>query len=238
LPAPAGHQLSFISSDGKIPTLVEREGKARFVRRSAHRGYLLQGLGRGLDLNSMDGRARLADRRCRTSEPFQMVCTGADDGRLATIATSPEALQRGEDVEGPPAADRRTKATSRLSERLLTILLKHPEFLAKLDDLRRARLIGIGDSLLGRVVRHLAEQPDSDLASLLGYWAGQDGHETLLELADRPLVLNDEALGDEFATLSRSALSSRAGESSGFLEVLRKVRRGACTVLAPQTEAD
>jgi hypothetical protein len=156
--------------------------------------------------------------------------------RLATITkTSPEALKRGAKMSRAPSPGRRAipegRGTSRLSERLLTILLKHPEFLAKLDDHRRARLIGLGDTLLGRVVRHLAEQPEADLASLLGYWAGQQGHETLVELADRPLVLKDEALAGEFDDAVTQCLSAvERANRRAFLEVLRE--EGSAEALA------
>jgi DNA primase len=209
---------------------VRKEGKARFVERIGSAisaaEYLLQGLGRGLDLNSLDGQARLADLALPYIRTIpDGVLRELTMERLATIAkTSPEALQRGAKMTKAPVGRRPQdgKATSRLSERLLTILLKHPEFLAQLDDHRRARLVGLGDSLLGRVVRYLAEQPDSDLASLLGYWAGQEGHQTLLELADRPLVLNDAALGNEFDDAVTQCLSAvERANRRVFLDVLK-----------------
>ena len=78
----AGHQLSFMFlPDGEDPdSLVRKEGKARFLERMggaiSAAEYLFQGLGRGLDLNAFDGRARLADSRCRRSGPYRMVYCG------------------------------------------------------------------------------------------------------------------------------------------------------------------
>ncbi len=219
----AGHQLAFMFlPDGEDPdSLVRKEGKARFSERVAGAvsaaEYLFQGLARGLDLSTLDGQARLAD----LAMPYiQSIPDGVlrelTMERLASMAkTSPEALQRGAKLSRTPARQPRVSenardvANARLSERLLAILLKHPEFLARLDAHRRARLVGISpdpatqhgrsnDSLLGEVVRYLADAPDTDLAALLGYWSGQAGQQTLVELADRPLVLNDEALAAEF----------------------------------------
>ena len=95
----------------------------------------------------------------------------------------------------------------------------------------------MGDSLLGRVVRYLAEQPDADLASLLGYWAGQEGHETLVELADRPLVLEDEALVGEFDDAVTQCLSAieRANRRE-LLEVLKE--EGSAEALAQYWRAE
>ncbi len=229
----AGHQLSFMFlPEGEDPdSLVRKEGKARFLERM--RGaisaseYLFQGLERGLDLNTIDGQARLAD----LALPY---IRDIPDGvlreltleRLATVTkTSPEALNRGakmvriSPVRPQPSGGR---GVSRLGQRLLAMLLKHPEFLSDLDDHRRARLIGIEDPLLGGVVRYLAEQPDADLASLLGYWAGQEGHETLVELADAPLVLNDEALRNEFDDAVTQCLSAvERANRRAFLDVLK-----------------
>jgi DNA primase len=222
----AGHQLSFMFlPDGEDPdTLVRKEGKARFVERIAGAisaaEYLFQGLGRGLDLNTLDGQARLADLALPYIRTIpDGVLRELTMERLATMAkTSPEALQRGAKMSKASAKRLPVdgRATARLSERLLTIVLKHPEFLSKLDEHRRARLIGIAptqypglsDSLLGRVVRYLADAPGTDLAALLGYWSGQEGHETLVELADRPLVLNDEALAAEFDDAVTQCLSA------------------------------
>ncbi len=238
----AGHQLSFMFlPDGEDPdSLVRKEGKARFLERMggaiSAAEYLFQGLGRGLDLNTLDGQARLADLALPYIRTIpDGVLRELTMERLATIAkTSPDALNRGAKLSRTAPGRRPTpegRGTSRLSERLLTILLKHPEFLANLDDHRRARLIGIGDTLLGRVVRYLAEQPDADLASLLGYWAGQEGHETLVELADRPLVLKDEALGGEFDDAVTQCLTAvERANRRVFLEVLKE--EGSAEALA------
>ncbi len=257
----AGHQLAFMFlPDNEDPdSLVRKEGKARFSERIAGAisaaEYLFQGLGRGLDLNTLDGQARLAD----LAMPYvQSIPDGVlrelTMERLASMAkTSSEALQRGAKLSRAPArqprvgASARGGASGRLSERLLTILLKHPEFLAKLDDRRRARLIGIPpgrldaseqgtserhagavDSLVGEVVRYLAAAPDADLAALLGYWSGQSGHQTLVELADRTLVLNDDALAAEFDDAVTQYL----------LAVERANRRDSLRILKEQGSAE
>src|SRR5258705_11709276 len=99
--------------------------------------YLFQRLGQGLDLSAMDGQARLADLALPYIRTIpDGVLRELTMERLATIAkTSPEALQRGAKMSKASSGRRPLpdgKATSRLSERLLTILLKHPEFLANL----------------------------------------------------------------------------------------------------------
>ena len=124
---------------------------------------------------------------------------------------------------------------SRLGERLLTLLLKHPEYLARLDEHRRARLVGLPDSLLGRVIRYLAEQPHAETATLLGYWAGQEGHDMLVELADRPLVLQGEAQFAEFGDAVDQILV--AVERANRRELLRQLKEaGSAEALAQYWE--
>jgi DNA primase len=242
----AGHQLSFMFlPDGEDPdSLVRKEGKPQFMRRMSGAisaaEYLFQRLGQGLDLSSIDGRARLAD----LALPFirtmpDGVLRELTMERLATLAkVSREGLERGARVSSSsraPRAPNKPVATSQLHERLLTLLLKHPEYLGQLDALRRARLIGMNDSLLGRVIRYLAEQPESEVASLLGYWSGQEGHELLLELADRPLVLEDKALLGEFNDAVDQCLS--AIERANRRELLRHLKEeGSAEALAQYWE--
>jgi len=229
----AGHQLSFVFlPDGEDPdSLVRKEGKERFAERIGGAigaaEYLFQRLSVGLDLSTMDGRARLAELALPYLKTIpEGVLRELAMERLATVARmSPDALVRGAKVVRHAPVKRpaqQARGLSRLSERLLAILLKHPEYLATLDEARRARLVGMGDSLLGNVVRYFAGQPDADLGSLLGYWAGQDGHQTLVELADRPSVLSDEALADEFGDAVDQCLAAvERANRRAFLDVLR-----------------
>jgi len=247
----AGHQLSFMFlPDGEDPdSLVRKEGKTQFMQRMtgaiSATEYLFQRLGQGLDLSAMDGRARLADLALPYIRTMpDGVLRELTMERLAALAKlSREGLERGARVPSPNSAPRTSNRPvansrlneSRLNERLLALLLKHPEYLGGLDAHRRARLIGMGDSLLGRVIRYLAEQPDSEVASLLGYWAGQDGHELLLELADRPLVLEDKALQREFNDAVDQCLS--AIERANRRELLRHLKEeGSAEALAQYWE--
>jgi DNA primase len=228
----AGHQLSFVFlPDGEDPdSLVRKEGKQKFGERIGGAlgaaEYLFQHLSGGLDLSTMDGRARLAELALPYLKTIpDGVLRELAMERLATIArVSPDALVRGAKVvrQAPLRPKQQARGLSRLSERLLAILLKHPEYLKSLDEQRRARLVGMADSLLGNVVRYFAGQPDADLGSLLGYWAGQDGHAALVELADRPLVLSGEALTREFDDAVTQCLAAiERANRRAFLDVLR-----------------
>ena len=123
----AGRQLSFMFlPDGEDPdTLVRKEGKARFVERIAGAisaaEYLFQGLGRGLDLSTLDGQARLVDLALPyiRSIPDGVLRELTMDRLAAVAKASPEALQRGARMAQASPAKRadRAQRSNHASER-------------------------------------------------------------------------------------------------------------------------
>ena len=63
---------------------------------------------------------------------------------------------------------------------------------------RRESLCNLGDTLVRRVVQSALSQPEADATVLLGYWSGDANHALLVELADRTIMLDGEALRAEF----------------------------------------
>jgi DNA primase len=230
-----GRQLKFMFvPDGDDPdTLVRKEGKDAFAKRlngalSAPE-YLFQHLALGLDLTAMDDRARLAELA------IPLVSTVPDGvlrelmmNRLAELAQLPvDALYRGARTVGRAPVGRTPKAVaakqSRISERLLALLLQHPEFLLDLDPSRRDRLLDMPDSLVARVAQSALAQPDADTTVLLGYWSGDANHALLVQLADRTSMLEGEALQTEFLgavdqVIANFAKSQRRALVSGLQE--------------------
>ncbi len=234
----AGHQLSFVFlPDGEDPdTLVRKEGRTAFDARvkSAVTAaeYLFSRLSQGIDRVSLDGRARLADlalpyiRKVPDGVLKEMMLR-----RLAELTElAPEALKRTVDGGGtspatPRAANRRVAMgadTSRISEYLLSVLVQHPQLLSDLDPARRTELLALEDSVIGRVARYLAENPQDDTAALLGYWMGEPEHEQLLTCAQRALMMAPQALRREFEDAVDQCLAARSkANRSLLLEDLR-----------------
>jgi DNA primase len=230
-----GRQLKFMFvPDGDDPdTLVRKEGKDAFAERlngalSAPE-YLFQHLALGLDLTAMDDRARLAELA------IPLVATVPDGvlrelmmNRLAELAQLPvDALYRGAPTVGRAPVGRTPKAVaakqSRISEHLLALLLQHPEFLRTLAPSRRDRLLDMADSLVARVVKSALAQPEADTTVLLGYWSGDVNHALLVQLADRPTMLEGEALQTEFVgavdqVIANFAKSQRRALVTGLQE--------------------
>ncbi len=204
----AGHQLSFMFlPDGEDPdSLVRKEGKARFIERIARcdqrRGVSVSGTGQrsGPEYTGWPGAARGSGVAvhsnhsgwCFARTDYGASCDGCENvcrgaaARCEAVAKPPSPRPSAGRREGDVAVERAVADDSAEAPRVSRETRRSPA---------GAALVGIEDSLLGRVIRYLADAPDADLASLLGYWAGQAGHQTLVELADQPLVLNDDALG-------------------------------------------
>lgn len=210
-----GRQLKFaFVPEGDDPdTLVRREGKEAFENRLRHAlsaaEYLFGHLGEDLDLTVMDERARLAELALPLiAKVPDGVLRELMMNRLADLAQLPvEALYRGAGTaaRGTGATQRMgaapkpvTAKPSRIHQHVLALLLKHPEFLATLDPARRDALLGMTGTLVGSVAQSIVDQPGADTTVLLGYWSGDPYHALLLELADRPNMLEGDALWREF----------------------------------------
>ena len=205
-----GRQLRFVFlPDGDDPdSLVRAEGQHAFQARlqgAVSAGeYLFQRLSQGMDLGTMDARARLVELAL---PHINTVPDGALRelmlARLAEVSRlSREVLTRGGDSGRPVSTGPRqgmSREASRLSRRLLSILLQHPEFARTLDAVRLERLLALEDSAVVTTMRFLDGHPDADTTALLGYWAGRAQSDAIAALADVPLILDPDALAQEFS---------------------------------------
>ncbi len=212
-----GRQCKFVFlPEGEDPdSVVRSEGRVHLEERVADSkpagDYLVEVLSEGLDLKSMDARARL----CELAKPYvyrlpRGVLRRLLVDRLARIAeVDPDALdppsakmgQRWmEDAPppypGPPAAARR----SGLDQRLLRCLMCKPSLFQKLD----ASLVGDlfdatdDDSLFLRVARWAAKDGDADASVLLARFVHEPVYDELRNLADSEQILDADALEAEF----------------------------------------
>ena len=201
-----GRQLKFMFlPDGEDPdTLVRKEGKGGFETRLAGAmtatDYLFQRLQQGLDLRDDEGKARFV----ALAQPHidlvpDQVLKALMNRRLADLVQLPVVTV--ERVEAPrelPRRGRRRQATASISDRLLAVVLTHPDFFAGLDADRQAELLGLSDSIFVRVVRAIAERPTTDTGALMAYFAGDPEHDRLARLAGQVSVLDKAALRREF----------------------------------------
>ena len=212
-----GRQCKFVFlPDGEDPdSLVRGEGRASLEQRVAGSRpageYLVEALSEGLDLDSMDARARLWElARPHVSRMPGGVLRRLVVDRLAGIANvDPELLdppsaetgRRWMDV--PPAPDPgppRRARRSRLEQRLLRCLLRKPSLFGELDTSLVGDLFDAtdDDSLFLRVARWAAKDRDADASVLLARFVHEPVYEELRDLADSEQILDAAALEAEF----------------------------------------
>ncbi|MEM7219786.1 MAG: DNA primase [Pseudomonadota bacterium] len=230
-----GRRLNFMFlPDGEDPdTLVRKEGVARFRERAGGAlsalDYLFENLRQGLDLESLDGRARLGYLATPLIEQVpagllrdllrerlaSLMGTSAD--RLAPAAkTAPPA-----DVPPKPAPAR----NSRLTERLLGLLLAQPDLAQSLEETRLQELRPLG-GILVEVIDYLrggATGEPRGTAEALGYFADRPEGARFSALANRVRELPPDDPAAEFAEGLDSLLKLRAdGERRRLLAAMRE----------------
>ncbi len=204
-----GRQLRFMFlPDGEDPdSLVRKEGKNAFEDRVSSAvysvEYLFQQLSRNLDLNALEAQARLAeDALPLIAEVPAGVLRELMLNRLSDLTEMPVAR-----FEKPSKSDRRlprstktnpSQKLDKLSERLLSLLVQHPEYGNRLTERQIAGVLGSGESEFVRVLRNLLEMPGMDSATLLGSYSGDALHSYLVELGSRELLLADAQLEQMF----------------------------------------
>lgn len=183
---------SFVRKHGKEAFHAQLDGAIPVI------DYLFSTLSRGLNLNSLDERARLASLAAPHIEQVQpgilrqmMVShlQGLTGSQLPKVTVTPA---------GQPARMRSTEQSSalqRLEQRLYTLLLRVPQ-------------VAVGAALpeqldatdpLAVMVGYVRQHPDATGDELLALWMGEPLYDRLLELASRALMVDDDAaLAGEF----------------------------------------
>ncbi len=190
--------------DGEDPdSLIRKQGKSGFETFVANATpgleFLFQRLSQGLDLDSVDGRARLAG----LISPY---VEKVPEGVLKTLLQQKVADVTGLGRRGGAAPVRtaprvqQASGAGRLSERLLTLIVKKPELWASVADDLRANLLANAEQLgvLGDVLGFLDQHPQADIEEMLIHWGDDPRREQLLGAAHKVLEIDADALAAEF----------------------------------------
>ena len=211
-------QLKFVFlPDGEDPdSLVRDQGPDAFTQflNNATPGieYLFSKLSEGLDLQSLDGRARFMG----LANPFvEKIPDGIlkdlvkarvrDIGGMAAPMPSPARVSNAPFIERDKGFD----VGSALAQKMLSMLLKAPALWASLDEsLQRAMLAQSHEmGLLGRVVNFLTDHPEADANEILIGWPDEGEQAQLIDFAKKPLASGRDAwpkeLSDGCANLLR-----------------------------------
>lgn len=190
--------------DGEDPdSLVRKRGKqglAEFVEHGTPGlEFLLKRLAEGLDLASLDDRARYVGLANPYVEklPSGVLQTMLRERIRELTGFAPRANV--EPRRSRPSATRHDKFNV-LSERLLTYLVRAPGIwqLVSADGKVGAREALAQLGLLGQLVKYIDESSVSDTDEVLVQWSDEADYAELLRLAQRPLELDESVIGQEF----------------------------------------
>lgn len=215
--------------DGEDPdSLIRAQGPAGFAKfvDSAMPGleFLFQRLSQGLDLESVDGRAKLAG----------LVMPYVDKvppGVLKTLLQQKVRDVTGLGGQASTNSGRARQARSvssgsnRLSERLLTLILKRPQMWQEIATEVRQPVLESEQQLgiLSEIVNYLEKNPQADTEELLVRWSDDPRHPDLLQRARKTLEIDADALQGEFSEgLSRLCDSLRSQRRRQALTALKE----------------
>lgn len=204
---------SFVRKNGKDAFLRQLQGASPVVE------YLFSTLSQGLNLASIDDRARLAGLAMPQIEKVQEgILRQMMLEHLSRLTGSQSTVSALPQRPAPERVSARRPSQSRLEERLLAILLRYPQVALGVMDEDLPTEVG-SDAMLA-LLRYARANPDAMTDELLAMRAGQPDYENLIRLASQPLVVeNDERLiANEFCEgLKRLTELGRRGARRAIL---------------------
>ncbi len=213
-------QLKFVFlPDGEDPdSLVRDQGAEAFSEflQNATPGieYLFNKLGEGLDLQSLDGRARFMG----LANPYvEKIPAGILQELVRKRVREMGGMDTG--TIRPARSESKSRVSMRddgefgpvLAQRLIGMLLKAPNLWSELDKSTKAELLARHKELgvLGRLVSLLDTQPESDTNEILIAWPDEGEQKRLIELAKKPMASGAQAWRQEFLDGSAHLLRQR-----------------------------
>ena len=203
-------QLKFVFlPDGEDPdSLVRDQGPDAFTQflNNATPGieYLFSKLSEGLDLQSLDGRARFMG----LANPFvEKIPDGIlkdlvkarvrDIGGMAAPVTGSSRVPNRPIVEREEISD----VGSALAQKMLSMLLKAPSLWASLDESTRRDMLAQSRNmgLLGRLVNFLTDHPEADANEILIGWPEEREQGQLIDFAKKISASSRDAWPKELA---------------------------------------
>ncbi|MFT7653293.1 MAG: DNA primase [Limisphaerales bacterium] len=206
-------QLKFMFlPDGEDPdSLIRTSGKKgfdEFVNNALPAlEFLVQRLSQGLDLETMDGKGRFVGL---ISPYVEKLPTGVLQTLLKQRIeqlTGLRGARQPRQTEPKPQFKASSRALPKVSERLLTILVKRPEYWSELSaEIRTQMLQEAGGGVISDLLHYLESHPGADTEELLVVFDEPDAHEQMRKWAARPLPIDDIALKTELEDACKTYL--------------------------------
>lgn len=244
-----GRQARFLFlPDGEDPdTLVRAQGNEHFLQLIAEamplEQFLFTHLGEGLQLESLDGRARLSKlaapmigkippgvyRELMLQELARR--TGLETATLTeAMRSEPEPEPEAAPAKAAPAGPKQRRPlpqTPRLQgtplESAIALLLHKPEIASQVEDPELLRKLDEPDAhLLFELVELLQRRPDSNTAMVLGHWHSTPQGERLIQLASQERLIPSDGVENEFIDIIK--LLNLKPKDRDFAAVVDKLR--------------
>ena len=225
-------QLKFVFlPDGHDPdSLIREQGKDTFLRKideaQGALDLLFRRLSEGLDLGSIDGQARFVG----LAAPFvdklpEGVLRTLVEQRVSQIAGLKQPLSAGQ-ARRVSQTDR-VNRLSKVSEYLLTIVVKHPDFWFEVPLQTRSEVIAVLEgTVLSELLGFVEQTPETDTEELIirfgddSRWGG-----SLTTLAERPTAMDIDGLKLELPEVCQMLLRNvRTEERRSSLQKLKSTQ--------------
>ncbi len=204
-----GRQLRFMFvGEGEDPdSLIRSQGEAKFrqlVEGSISAGdYFFREVGSGLDLSSIDARARLADAALPLIGKLpdglyrrMMVERLSQEAQISIAAIEKRV---GTSFRTRPSQTTAAPPESKIARKLMSYFLHEPTIADDLpQEIQEALFAGAGDTLLAELIKRASDQNLMDTGTLLASFVGEPAHQLMVELASAPPSLMGAALQNEF----------------------------------------
>ena len=231
LPALTEHKqlkLVFLPEGEDPDTLIRDRGLSHFeaLVRNAASGleYLVKYLSEGIDFESIDDRAKFYG----LCKPY---IEKLKEGFLKNLLEDRVSVLAGFSQRAAPqnkAGRPKSESPGRVSKlelKLCGYLLKHPALWMGLDKPIRASFVSLAGKadFLGKVVKHLEENPAMETEGLLVQWMGEPGYQHMSRLVEKPLEIGIDEMAVEFKEgLERIIFKLTQEDKKNRLESLKK----------------
>ena len=204
-----GRQLRFMFvGEGDDPdTLIRSEGEAKFnqlVEASVSAGdYFFKEIGSGLDLSSMDARARLADLALPLIGKLpnglyrrMMVERLSQEAQISIAAIEKKV---GVSFQTRPNQSTTVPPESKIARKLMGYLLHQPAIAEDLSpEIRKELFAASSGTLFSELLKRVLEKNLTDTSTILASFVGEPAHEVMVGLTTTTPSLAGAALRNEF----------------------------------------
>jgi len=243
-----GRQIRFMFlPEGDDPdSLVGKEGREAFEARLGGAlplsEYLVEQLASQVDLQHLDGRARLAElakpllKRIPAGVYRELLIdrlarqVGMPAGKLAVLLLEPDEARAATAPKRPAASATLAAGRGSLVRQAITLLLNHPDAATPITGAEElAQSVRPGAALLAELIRELKTRPAPHKAAVLERWRDRPEGTHLLKLAAAECLVTDPKAAARDVQVTIDRIRRESGPSRRTDELLRKAEESGLT---------